>query len=396
MGSREYRRDETRYRVRYLWIFFLSLSGIIFLVGTAFRLLNGSFSFMILAMYATSVLICLAGLLIRRGSFYGGILTVFGIMSVGIFASAVIETPRFLYLPVLVVPLMLLIMLRSYLLLSAGAVLLLLCEVVLFHLSGDFSINQLVFNVGLLLTAYIILLFITISQRHAEDVRIRQAEDTVDATVYILGYTAELKDEQTGSHLDRVSTYVRLLAREALVNRYFREYIDERYIEDLEKSAPLHDIGKVAIPDSILLKPGKLTEEEFALIKTHTSRGAEILTNAQERLRFESVFDIAISMARSHHERWDGAGYPEGLKGEEIPISARIMAIADVYDALRSDRPYKSALSHRESVEIIEQGAGSQFDPDLVRFFLIIDEAFEEVSIALKPGGSLEKSGEIQ
>ena len=152
---------------------------------------------------------------------------------------------------------------------------------------------------------------------------------------------------------------------------------------DLIKSTPLHDIGKVGIPDAILCKPGKLTDEEFAIMRNHCGNGARILKMAEEKLTFTSFLSIGIQLVLSHHERWDGQGYPKNLKGEEIPLSARIMAVADVYDALRTERCYKKSFDHKKCVEIIKEGRGTQFDPIIVDGFLQKEGEFEKISINL-------------
>jgi putative two-component system response regulator len=153
------------------------------------------------------------------------------------------------------------------------------------------------------------------------------------------------------------------------------------YIEQLYKSAPLHDIGKIAIPDHILLKPGKLTDEEMSLMKTHTEKGAEILRQAQQYSSdTDGFFLIAMEIARSHHERWDGAGYPDQISGDVIPLVARIMAVADVYDALTSVRPYKPPFSHEAAYDILLRGSGSQFDPGVIGAFERRQSRFLEIA----------------
>jgi putative two-component system response regulator len=145
--------------------------------------------------------------------------------------------------------------------------------------------------------------------------------------------------------------------------------ISPAFIDNIYHAAPLHDIGKVGIPDKILLKPGKLTHEEFDIMKTHTTIGAATLEQVQARYPGNAFVNMGIALTRSHHEKWDGTGYPDGLAGKEIPLSGRIMALADVYDALRSNRPYKEAFSHEKSVGIILSGKGSHFDPAVVDAF---------------------------
>jgi len=199
-------------------------------------------------------------------------------------------------------------------------------------------------------------------------------------TIFALAYQAELRDKSTGQHLKRVSLYVRLLAKGLSRDPQYKNYITAGYIEDVVKSAPLHDIGKVMVPDNILWKPGSLTPEEFEIIKKHCESGAMILREAEEQLPFRSFLRVAISLVLSHHEKWNGTGYPEGLKGENIPLAARIMALADVYDALRSERCYKKAYSHEKTCEIIKADSGSHFDPKIVDVFLKYENEFLRVS----------------
>ncbi len=203
---------------------------------------------------------------------------------------------------------------------------------------------------------------------------------TEEVTIFALAYQAELRDMETGLHLDRTSLYTRFLADELAKIEKYREYMTSKYIEDLVKSAPLHDIGKVGIKDAILRKPGKLTEDEFNEMKRHCEYGVKVLEKAEKRLHFVSFLEIAIQLTRSHHEKWNGTGYPDGLEGEGIPLSARIMALADVYDALRSARVYKPAFSHEISRKILIDDKGTHFDPDVVDAFLAREKDFETIS----------------
>ena len=207
---------------------------------------------------------------------------------------------------------------------------------------------------------------------------------TQDVTIFALGYQAELRDLETGKHIERTSAYVKIIANELKTHSEYKSYITDDYISDLIRSAPLHDIGKVAIPDSILLKPEKLTEQEFLIMQSHAVHGSDILEKAEERLSFPSFFKIAIQMSKNHHEKWNGTGYPSKLKGEAIPLSARIMSLADVYDALSTARPYKAAFSHEKCVSIIKEERGQSFDPALVDIFLLKEREFEEISIQMK------------
>ncbi len=203
---------------------------------------------------------------------------------------------------------------------------------------------------------------------------------TQDITIYALAYQAELRDNETGRHIDRTTRYVRLLAEELRRHPRYRGYINNDYVQALERSAPLHDIGKVGVPDHILRKPGALTPEEFKQIQEHPVNGAHTLRKASRRLGFTSFLELAIQLAESHHERWDGRGYPYQLSGEDIPLSGRIMAVADVYDALRSKRVYKPAYTHDACVRIIREESGRQFDPEIVQAFLRAEDQFAAIS----------------
>ncbi|MDX8399971.1 MAG: HD domain-containing phosphohydrolase, partial [Gallionellaceae bacterium] len=175
--------------------------------------------------------------------------------------------------------------------------------------------------------------------------------------------------------------YIHALAVSLCEHPRFRDFLSEDNIEALYKLAPLHDIGKVGIPDHILLKPGKLTAEEFEIMKQHPTLGGEVLIKAENSLPAPSRFlSLAHEIASGHHEKWDGSGYPIGLKADDIPISARLMALADVYDALISRRVYKEAFSHEVAVDIITKGKGTHFDPDLVNVFLLIQEEFRLIA----------------
>jgi HD-GYP domain-containing protein (c-di-GMP phosphodiesterase class II) len=206
--------------------------------------------------------------------------------------------------------------------------------------------------------------------------RLKQSQDSI---IFAMSSLSSLRDQETGGHLERCSEYVKLLASWLRRDRAYRSYIDDEYVRNLASIAPLHDIGKVGIDDAILKKPGRLSPDEFELMKRHSELGAEILRAAKERLSFHSHLELAIDLTRHHHERWDGKGYPDSLKGETIPLSARIMAIADVYDALRSERYYKKAMTHSAAVGTIRDGSGSQFDPGIVSVFLAIHSKFESV-----------------
>ena len=200
-----------------------------------------------------------------------------------------------------------------------------------------------------------------------------------EMVIFALARLAESRDPDTGQHLERVQRYSLRLAETLAENPAFSDTIDADFIRLVYQTSPLHDIGKVAIPDAVLLKPGKLTEEEFELMKTHAAHGAETLEAAIAEFPQARFLRMARDIAGAHHERWDGTGYPQGLAGEEIPLAARIVAVADVYDALTSRRVYKDAFSHEVARELIAQDSGSHFDPAIVDAFLEIEEAFVQI-----------------
>ena len=209
-----------------------------------------------------------------------------------------------------------------------------------------------------------------------------ELERAQDATIIAFSTLAESRDNETGMHLRRTQNYVRELAS-ALSRSHprFRQQLDDETIALLYKSAPLHDIGKVAIPDNILLKPGKLTVEEFEIMKTHATCGRDAIVAAEKGVGGSSSFlRCAHEIAYGHHEKWNGSGYPQGLCGESIPLSARIMAVADVYDALISTRVYKAGMPHEKAVAIIREGRGSHFDPDICDQFLLIQDEFARIA----------------
>lgn len=210
--------------------------------------------------------------------------------------------------------------------------------------------------------------------------RTKELQLTQEATITSLASLAEVRDPETGEHIERTRLYVRALANHLKNHPRFRESLDEKTIHLLYNSAPLHDIGKVGIPDAILLKPGRHSDDEFEFMKKHASLGAVALTGAIKKLGFDSFLNIALEIAEGHHERWNGTGYPKGLKGDDIPVSARLMALADVYDALISKRVYKPAFSHDKARELIVTDRGEHFDPDIVDAFLEIEEEFKAIA----------------
>ncbi|MCW8887029.1 MAG: HD domain-containing protein [Motiliproteus sp.] len=206
----------------------------------------------------------------------------------------------------------------------------------------------------------------------------RQLIESYQALIFALSDLAESRDPETGAHLLRVQNYCRLLAILLASTERYRDQIDDRFIEDLYTASPLHDIGKVGIPDGVLLKPGALTDQEFAIMKSHTGLGAKTLKKVCSTLD-SSTFRVAYNVIHEHHERWDGSGYPNGTAGEEISLEGRIMALADVYDALLSKRVYKPAFSYEKTKAIITEGRGQHFDPYITDLFLANIDQFEAI-----------------
>jgi len=211
--------------------------------------------------------------------------------------------------------------------------------------------------------------------------RTRELTMVQEATIESMSSLTETRDPDTGGHIKRTQNYIRLLAEYLKHRPKFRVLLDDETIDLLCKSAPLHDIGKVGVSDSILLKPGKLTEQEFEAMKQHTIYGRDTILAAERKLGNISFLRFAREIAYTHHERWDGYGYPEGLRGDQIPIPGRLMALADTYDALTSKRVYKSQLPHEKAVQIITGEKGSQFDPEVVDAFLEAKEDFRQISL---------------
>jgi putative two-component system response regulator len=211
--------------------------------------------------------------------------------------------------------------------------------------------------------------------------KLRKIGQLQDALILVMVSLAEFRDGCTGWHIKRTQEFVKTLALELAKLPRFVNVLTADYIENLAKSAPLHDIGKITTPDHILLKPGKLNAEEFEIMKSHAQKGAEMLQQAQKfSAGTDGYLQIAIEIAHHHHEKWDGSGYPGKLSGEAIPLAARIMAIADVYDALTSARPYKRAFSHEEASEIILKDSGDHFDPTMVAAFVGCQSRFVEIA----------------
>jgi len=211
------------------------------------------------------------------------------------------------------------------------------------------------------------------------DEKVKEIYNSQMATILAVSKLAESRDDVTGQHIERTQKYCKLMAQQLFEARRFQGELTEGFIDSIFHASPLHDIGKVGIADNILLKPGKLTEAEFEIMKTHVLIGANTLETVQSRYPQNVFVSMGIDLARSHHERWDGCGYPEGLKGKEIPLSARIMAVADVYDALRCKRPYKEVLPREKAMELMLESTGTHFDPDVMEAFKACEEEFDRI-----------------
>ncbi|MDR2503404.1 MAG: two-component system response regulator [Deltaproteobacteria bacterium] len=227
------------------------------------------------------------------------------------------------------------------------------------------------------------------------EARTRQLAGLQDSLITAMAAMSETRDNETGQHIRRTQLYLHALAEHLKDHPKFKDSLTERTITMIYKSAPLHDIGKVGVPDRILLKPDRLTPEEFEEMKKHTVYGRDTILAAEKELDTPELFlEIACDIAYMHHEKWNGSGYPTGASGDNIPIAARMMAIADVYDALISKRVYKDAMSHEKASSIISEGRGTHFDPDIVDTFLRISDLFD--SIAKAHSDHFEHNGQQQ
>ncbi len=220
-----------------------------------------------------------------------------------------------------------------------------------------------------------------LKQSLEERVRIKTKEikSVQQVTIFALARLAESRDQETGDHLSRMRMYSYMIAKELANVSQYKHYIDQKYINNIYYSSPLHDIGKVGISDTILLKPGKLTSDEFEIMKGHTLIGGRTLEDAEKQLcnKSKTFLSMGKKIAYCHHEKWDGTGYPFGLKGNDIPLSARIVAVADVYDALTSKRVYKDAVTHDIARDIIIKGSEKHFDPVIVEVFCKIEDSIK-------------------
>ena len=196
--------------------------------------------------------------------------------------------------------------------------------------------------------------------------------------IMVLADMVESRDQCTGDHVRKTAAYTGIIMRQLKRDGIYTDQLTDEFMKDVENSAPLHDVGKIQVPDAILNKPGRLTDEEFDMMKKHTSAGSEIISRAMNTVSEEdsSYLEEARNLAHYHHEKWNGMGYPDGLKGEDIPLSARVMAVADVFDALVSKRPYKDGFPFEKAMAIIRESSGSHFDPNVVNAFV---EASDEV-----------------
>ena len=211
--------------------------------------------------------------------------------------------------------------------------------------------------------------------------KIRENEKIQRMTIDALAILAEYRDNDTGGHIKRTRNYMKLLAKKLQNHEHFKSFLSDKNIDILYDSAPLHDIGKVAIRDEILLKEGKLTDDEMHQMKKHAYYGYKTLLDVERQSQSEAYFAIAKDIAYCHHEKYDGTGYPRKLKGKDIPIPGRLMAVSDVYDALISKRCYKKPIPHSKSVEIIKSLSGSSFDPDIIDAFVELQEEFRETAL---------------
>jgi HD-GYP domain-containing protein (c-di-GMP phosphodiesterase class II) len=206
--------------------------------------------------------------------------------------------------------------------------------------------------------------------------KVKEISSSQMATIYALIKLSESRDGETGAHIERTASFCKLIAQKLQLLPEYAGLVTDKFIDTIYKASPLHDIGKVGIPDSILIKPGKLTDEEFAMMKNHVQLGYDTLAKVSKQYDGNEFLKMGSEIALYHHEKWDGSGYLHGLSGEDIPLSARIMALSDVYDALRSKRTYKDAFSHEKTLGIISSNKGSHFDPALVDVLLTYGEEF--------------------
>lgn len=306
------------------------------------------------------------------------------VLSISILSASYIDNGNIIHLFILVLPIILVSIQLEMLFVTAYSLFNIVLIIVFTLITGKINFSQASMPIFFILTVTG-LLYLNVKYRHKnEEERINILFHTRDATIYALAYMAEMRDNNTGRHLERTSQYISILAKSLSKHEDFCNYITEEYIRDLEKAAILHDIGKVGVPDSILLKPASLSIQEFNEIKNHCEYGVRIIQKAQEKIRNKSIFDIAKELVHFHHEKWDGSGYPLGLNGSNIPISARLMSLVDVWDALRNERPYKKAFTPEKSKSIILNASEIHFDPLIVSLFVKNYTYFKDISINME------------
>lgn len=273
---------------------------------------------------------------------------------------------------------------HSKLILSVIVILFVLFELVLYWGSYPYTKGVLVPSEGIPTSSILVVLFscLVILVAFMNILRYKELIDAEKAIIFSLAALAEWRDPETGHHLKRTRDYAVVLAKELRKERKHRRIIDGVFLDDLYNSIPLHDIGKVGIRDNILLKKGKLTKEEYEEMKKHVWIGERVLQDIVDTYSDlkQSFFVVGKNVCAYHHEKYNGTGYPHNAKGEEIPLEARIFALCDAYDAIRSKRPYKEKLSHEEAVKLIEKDRGEHFDPDVVDAFLRCHKEFLRVS----------------
>ncbi|MGN0622565.1 MAG: HD-GYP domain-containing protein [Oscillospiraceae bacterium] len=242
-----------------------------------------------------------------------------------------------------------------------------------------------------LITSIGVTIFILGVYMNSEDPALMELSRYHSETVMSFANLIENRDSSTGGHIKRTSRYVQLIAEELCRRGYYKEALTKDYIDNMLKAAPMHDIGKISVPDAILQKPGKLTAEEFEIMKLHSEKGGKIIRETFKNLGSEDYRNIAYEVARHHHEKWNGKGYPDGLKRKEIPLCARIMAVADMFDAVSEKRCYRDAMPLDKCFEIIEQGSGQDFDPIIAEAFLDIRDRVEAVHSEFAGGEAQKK-----
>lgn len=240
------------------------------------------------------------------------------------------------------------------------------------------TITQVIFP-EILVTSIGVTVFILGIYLNLEDPSLRELAHYHNEMVIGFANLIENRDNNTGGHIKRTVEYVRLIADELKSRGLYNDILTSDYVENLLKAAPMHDIGKVAVPDAILCKPGKLDDDEYAMMKKHAERGGDIVRETFRNFGREEYRMMAFEVARYHHEKWNGKGYPDGLKGEEIPLCARIMAVADVFDAISENRCYRAAMPMDKCFAIMKDGSGKDFDPVIADLFVEMREKVERV-----------------